>query len=166
MLNNAFRKELIILLGACAAVRPPALRRSKRAEWLYATDIPVLLSECTKEQLESALQGAGWECSEENGWLLLRKDAEEPPEGWYSGRFGPEAACCRSILERHQGRQGCAANEAQRLLIKAGEEGEAAYEEACLVLHRQWAERLRKRLTVPALSIRYFERERTTDHAV
>ena len=61
MLNNAFRKELIILLGACAAVRPPALRRSKRAEWLYATDIPVLLSECTKEQLESALQGAGWE---------------------------------------------------------------------------------------------------------
>lgn len=159
MLNNAFRKELTILLNACAASRPPALRRSKSAEWLYATDIPVLLSGQTKEQLKSALIGAGWEYSEENGWILLRKDAEEPPEGWYSGRFGPEAACCRSILERHQGMPGYAANAAQWLLIKAGEEGEAAYEEACLVLHRQWAEKLRKRLPVPVLSLRYFERE-------
>ena len=159
MLNNAFRKELTILLDACSACRPPALRRSKSAEWLYATDIPVLLSEQKKEQLKSVLMGAGWEYSEENGWILLRKDAEEPPEGWYSGRFGPEAACCRSIQERHQGRTGHAANAAQRLLIKAGEEGEEAYEEACLALHRQWAEKLRKRQPVPVLSLRYFGRE-------
>ena len=167
MLNNALRKELTRLLDACGASRPPAIRRSRRAEWIYATDVPVLLSERAKVQLESALQGAGWEYSEENEWLLLRKDAEEPPEGWFSGRFGPEAACCRSILERHQGRTGCTAvAAAQRVLIKAGEEGETAYEEACLVLHRQWAEMLRKGQPVPALSIRYFEREGITGYAV
>ena len=33
------------------------------------------------------------------------------------------------------------------------------YQEACLALHRQWAEKLRKRQPVPVLSLRYFGRE-------
>ena len=45
---------------------------------------------------------------------------------------------------------------AQRALIKAGEEGGKAYENACQKLHREWAERLRRKEPLPALSLRYF----------
>ena len=82
--------------------------------------------------------------------------AGEPPEDWYEGNFGPEAACCLSLLERHAG-TACGAPEAvQRTLIKAGEEGGKAYETACAELHREWAERLRRGEPLPAVSRRYF----------
>ena len=153
---NALRRELSEKLTAVPTDRPPAVRRSRRDEWLYATDIKLLLSGKAMESLLNELAAEGWEWTEEQGWLLLRKPAEEPPDGWYDGAFGPEAACCASLLDRHPGRPGSAAERAQRALIKAGEEGEKAYEAACACLHREWAERLRCGEPLPALSSRYF----------
>ena len=77
-------------------------------------------------------------------------------EGWYEGPFGPEADCCLSLLVRHPASAGEPSDKAQRMLIKAGEEGEKAYEGACAALHREWAERLRKGDSMPDISQRYF----------
>ena len=153
---NALRKELAALLDDSGARRKPALRRSLREDWLYATDYPVLCSGGMPDTLRDRLEAAGWEMVLDGEWLQLRKPAAEPPENWYEGSFGPEAACCLSLLERHAG-TACGAPEAvQRALIKAGEEGGKAYETACAELHREWAERLRHGEPLPAVSRRYF----------
>lgn len=156
MLNNSLRRQLSGFMNEQQPERQPALRRSRSADWIYASDIPVLLSDESKGRLLGILEKAGWEHLEDGKWLLLRKTAEEPPEDWYSGPFGPEAACCRSILARHPGKQGNTSAAVQRILIKAGEEGAAAYEEACLHVHREWAENLRKGEDIPAISMKYF----------
>ena len=155
---NALRKELTALLNKRPLHRTPAIRRSGQDEWLYATDIPALLSAEETASLREELDAAGWENTQDRGWILLRKEAAEPPEGWYEGTFGPEAACCASLLDRHPGSPESNARAAERLLIKAGEEGPGAYEKACRTLHRQWAERLRRGEPLPSVSRRYFGR--------
>lgn len=158
MVRNALRKELTALLAAPSGNRQPVIRRSLAEAWLYATDLPVLYGGSVPESIFSALDTAGWTCLPENGWLLLAKSAKEPPEDWFDGSFGPEAACCRSLLERHPAMDEEPSEAAQRMLIKAGEEGEKAYEEACATLHREWAGRLRKGRSLPDLDLRYFGR--------
>ena len=157
---NALRKELSALFSRTQPDRTPAVRRSSRDEWLYATDILMLISAAEQERLPAELSRAGWEYTQENSWILLRKDAPEPPEGWYTGGFGPEAACCASLLDRHPDGRVSDAGAAQRSLIKAGEEGGKAYEAACRTLHREWAERLRRKEPLPSLSRGYFEKEK------
>ena len=153
---NGLRKELSALLALSGAQRKPALRRSLREDWLYATDLPGLCSGDIPEELRERLDAAGWENFLDGDWLQLRKPAADPPEDWYEGAFGPEAACCLSLLKRHAGSAGGNPETAQRALIKAGEEGGEAYEAACAGLHRKWAERLRRGEPLPALSRRYF----------
>ena len=155
MVRNALRTELSALLRAPEGSRAPALRRSLRADWLYAADLPALYGGNLPEELPRRLKDAGWVAEPDGGWLQLRKPAPEPPEGWYGGSFGPEAACCLSLLERHRPCDGDP-EPAQRTLIKAGEEGPEAYEAACASLHRDWAECLRRGETLPDLSQRYF----------
>jgi hypothetical protein len=43
------------------------------------------------------------------------------------------------------------------LLIRAGEEGERAYEAACRQLHGEWAERLREKQKLPEVSVLFFK---------
>lgn len=152
---NALRKELITLLNTVPSGRPPVIRRCLDEDWLYTTDLPVLCTEEEKKRAKEKLSGAGWETEECEGWMMMRKSAEEPPEDWYGGCYGPEANCCLSLLDRHADRDENA-GPVQRMLIKAGEEGEKAYEEACAALHRNWAGRLRKKEPLPAVSRRYF----------
>ncbi len=155
---NAWRRELREMLDAAGAPRPPALRRSLREGWLYATDLPGIPGgERTADFLETA-EKRGWKGKREAGWLLLKREAELPPEGWFSGPFGPEAACCRSLLERHGGGAGTAEKEVC-LLVRAGEEGPEAYERACGDIHRAWAERLRKGQGLPGLQAAWFGAE-------
>ena len=156
MIRNAMRNELATLLQAPPESRKPVIRRSLQADWLYATDLPVLFNGTIPEELTDVLASAKWEYIQEEDWLLLRKKAPEPPENWYTGKFGPEACCCRSLLERHSDMSGEPADAVQRTLIKAGEEGSKAYENACLILHREWAERLRRGESLPVVSRRYF----------
>lgn len=155
MVRNALRLELCELLKAPAGSRAPAIRRSLLDEWLYASDLPALYGGSVPEGIMTALESTGWEYAQDNKWLQLRKTAEEPPDNWYEGPFGPEAACCLSLLRRHPV-STLPSDAAQRRLIKAGEEGENAYEDACEAVHREWAERLRTGNALPAISGRYF----------
>ena len=156
MVRNALRKELTVLMTAPPGNRQPVIRRSLKEAWMYATDLPVLYGGQVPDSLLSDLEAAGWSFFPEGDWLLLTKSAKEPPENWYDGPFGPEAACCRSLLGRHPASDSETSGMAERLLIKAGEEGEKAYEEACAILHREWAERLRTGKALPDLDRRYF----------
>ncbi len=152
---NAWRKMLRELLDGAGAPRPPALRRSGAEGYLYASDLPGLVS---MEKVNSFLDKAGetgWKGKTEKGWLLLTRDAKCPPEGWFPGPFGAEAACCRGLLERHE-KGNERDQEAERMLIRAGEEGAEAYEKACAGVHRDWAARLRKREKLPDIDPIYF----------
>ena len=156
MIRNALRKELDTLLKTPAGSRAPAIRRSLREEWLYATDLPALYGGTVPDGIQKALDNAGWEYAPDGKWLQLRKSAKEPPENWFGGTFGPEAACCLSLVRRHPISGGILSDPTERMLIKAGEEGETSYEEACAVIHRAWAANLREGNNLPAISRRYF----------
>lgn len=155
MICNALRKELAALMPAPPDGRMPVIRRSLRPEWLYAADLDILYGGTIPNMPETALAGAGWEFAREGNWLQLRKPAPEPPEDWYCGPFGPEAACCASLLERCRLPREPELH-VQLMLIKAGEEGEKAYEKTCSEIHREWAARLRQGWPLPDLSERYF----------
>ena len=158
MTVNALRNELIPLLQSPPDRRKPVIRRSLRSEWLYWTDLPVLWDGPVPETLLKGLSDAGWEYElKDRSWLELRKDCRTPPDNWYQGPFGPEAGCCGSLLKRHPRSCRSESDSAALLLIKAGETGYSAYEEACAVLHREWAGRLRKHQALPDMDLCYFE---------
>ncbi len=160
-MGNAWRVQLRLLLDRQVAVRPPALRRSPLPDYLYATDLPGL---CSPSALAACCQEAeslGWAWHVERGWLHLRRPAIAPPEGGFCGPFGPEAACCAQLLSRHAGKGGMLPSrweEAAFALIKAGEEGPAAYERVCRALHQSFAECLRRGESLPPLSLSFFGR--------
>ena len=155
---NALRKELKASLTVLPLRRAPVIRRSFHEDWLYATDLPVLCPAREREAVLQTLSCAGWEYKQEGDWIQLRKPSEQPPEGWYGGPFGTEAACCLSLLERHATKTDGTAEAVQRILIKAAEEGDKAYNSACAEIHRNWAERLRKKEPLPAVHRCYFSR--------
>ena len=78
---NALRKELKRLLEPENGRRRPAIRRSLLEDWIYAADLPEFVSGEELEAVCRKLQEAGWETLSEDGWLQLRKPADEPPEG-------------------------------------------------------------------------------------
>ncbi len=156
MRMNALRKELQELIRIPQTTRPPVLRRSLQEDWLYSTDLPSVSDSENLTLFLEAIRNKGWEYTEEKGWILTRKPAEEPPEGWYDGLLGPEAACCLSLLERHEKQATDEPEAIQRTLIKAGEEGEKKYEEVCAGIHRNWAERLRRGEPLPEINRAYF----------
>lgn len=156
---NALRRELNTLTDRDGLRRKPAIRRSMRAEWIYATNLPETAGEEQLEAISEALREAGWESMTEGGWMQLRKAADEPPEGWFDGPFGPEAECCRSLLARHPGRRRENDQRIEYSLIRAGEEGAETYENACRQLHHEWAGRLRKKQKLPDISPAYFSKE-------
>ena len=156
MRGHALRRELNTLLVGTAFTRVPAVRRSLREDWLYASDLPALCTETALQALAVRLAEAGWETMEEQGWLQFRKAVGEPPEPLREGLPGPEAACCRSLLARHPERESVFPMKTVCMLVKAAEEGKNAYENTCAKLHRQWAERLREGKALPAVSLRFF----------
>ena len=155
MRYNALRLELAEILADIGGERKPALRRSRRADRMYATDLAGTPEGPERDAMAGRLRDAGWDVEDEGGWLEMRKRAADPPEGWFDGPFGPEAACCRALLERHpeQGKENFAV---ECRLVKAGEEGQEAYELACREIHGLLAERLRRREKLPGISLRYF----------
>ena len=156
MIRNALRRELTELLSAFPGCRQPVLRRSMQDEWLYATDIPILFNGIVPDALQKSLADAGWEYIQEGNWLHLRKTIQQPPGDWYAGPFGPEAFCCLSLILRHPANSDKSVDSVQRMLVKAGEQGEKAYEDVCAALHREWAVRLRQKIPLPAVSRHYF----------
>lgn len=161
MERNALRKELAELLEGAGGNRRPALRRSLRPDWLYAADLGAACPGPAGEALAEALCRAGWELLEDGEWTQMRKPLRRPPDGWFSGPFGPEAACCASLLERHPDGPEAEGTEAAYRLIKAGEEGAEAVERVCAALHREWAARLRAGEGLPGISPEYFGKRQT-----
>ena len=159
MERNALRKELAELLEQADGKRRPALRRSLLRDWLYAADLAAACPGHAGEALAKELRAAGWETREDGDWTQMRKPVYRPPEGWYSGPFGPEAACCASLLERHPGGPEGEDPGIICRLIKAGEEGPEAVERVCAELHREWAARMRAGKPLPGISREYFARD-------
>ena len=153
---NALRRELSAILSLGEVRRAPALRRSLREDWLYSTDLPGLCSDEIPDCILAGLINAGWEYRIDGEWMQLRKASKEPPEAWFSGPYGPEAACCLSILRRHPERASGKEYSIAFQLIKAGEEGREAYEKACMKLHGVFSERLRQGAGLPDIGLRYF----------
>ena len=158
MQYNALRRELAELLDGGEGERKPAVRRSRREDRIYATDLAGLPEGPERSRAAGRLRAAGWDVLDAGGWLEMRKTAPEPPEGWFEGPFGPEAGCCRALLQRHPERE-CEDPACECRLIKAGEEGRDAYERACREIHGEWAERLRLGQKLPRISGRYFSKE-------
>ena len=160
---NTWRKELRTMLDRMGTSRPPALRRSDRPETLYATDLPLCSDAAQCNEFCRQAAAMGWQCEEEKGWLLLSRSVQNPPEGWFGGPFGTEAGSCCSLLRRADEKKEQENPNRKRmdafLLIKAGEEGPEAYEQACRKLHLDWAERLRKKEALPRLDPRFFGEE-------
>lgn len=152
--QSALRRELRNLLADSALPRPPALRRSRRPDFLFASDLPSFAPPEALASFRQKAEAAGWEAWSSGGWLELRKPLSGPPEGFRPFPPGEESACCESLLCRHPG--GAESREASILLIKAAEEGPAAFEAACRTLHRDFARRLRLGLPLPALSPDFF----------
>ena len=163
---NLLRKELTEFLATVDLYRKPALRRSRKRCFLYATDAPQVMTEEQLSSLIEQLEKRGWQVSRDGGWLQLDKAVTAPPSGWFEGPFGPEAACCRSLLERHGAQTNPAAipedaRDTVRLLLKAGEEGAQAMENCCANLHALWAERLRNRQPLPPVPLSFWLKTET-----
>ena len=161
MTRNAFRKELTALLSSMPCDRPPVIRRSLHDAWLYATDLPILFDGTVPDEAGRSLKALGWEYAPEREWLQLRKEAPEPPEDWFTGLFGKEAACCLSLLDRHDADRAPEDPDEETVnlryrLIKAGEEGPEAYERLCGAIHGEWAARLRQHRALPLISRTFF----------
>lgn len=157
---NKLRQELKSILGETVTLRPAALRRSLRKDYLYATDLPQIADESAIADFRTRAESAGWRTSEENGWIQLDKTGSVQAEDAFPGIAGTEAKCCASLLNRHPNGRRPGERE-RRILIKAGEEGTEAYEKACAVMHREWAAALRHREALPDLTKDWFGGKKT-----
>ncbi len=154
---NALRQEMAQMLGETACRRPPALRRSLKDEWLYATDLPLAAGEEEAAAFRKRAEERGWLTGRDGAWIQMTRESPEPPENGFDGPYGREAVCCASLLRRHTPvADGTEERRIRTMLIKAGEEGAEAYEQACGRVHREWAVRLRKKKALPKVSIRFF----------
>ena len=141
--ENPWRLELRSLLDAAAAARQPALRRSRKADWLFCTDLPLCAPAEAVEAFLARSEALGWECLSEEGWLNLRqRDSLFPDRWWDTAARDGEAACLRGLISRHPELFPSRAQACQ--ILKAWEEGPDRFMAACLSVHRDFALRLRE----------------------
>ena len=148
---NPWRHELQMLLGTVVALRRPALRRSRRPDYLFASDLPGLADPASILSFLTQAHTLGWETFETEGWIHLRRQSSSMPEGWFPFHPEGEAACLNSLLRRHPG-----TSEASReriALLKAREEGPLSLERECRVLHQECARRLRIHAPLPEIQL-------------
>ncbi len=157
---NVWRKELQLMLAKEKTVRPPALRRSLEEAYLYATDLPLLLSPEELADFRERAEQAGWQTERKDCWLQLTRTVCKPPDGWRKGILLTEAAACASLLRRWESRkEGKERPDGQReavLLVKAGETGSKALESVCRKLHGEWAVLLREHRALPEMDLSFF----------
>ena len=152
-----WRAELTDMMVLSGYRREPALRRSKKEQFLFATDYPLTADEKAVLRFIGYAHDAGWHTETDQGWIYLsRKPEMNGEEGMPA--FGPESACCLSLLKRHTGGRIPSDGSAERMLLKAAEEGADAYENACERLHAAWAGLLRKSGTIPDVDERFFHK--------
>lgn len=141
--HNPWREELLTLLGRIFSARKPALRRSLRAEFLFATDLPRCAAEAACRRWIQEATAAGWDCRQFGDWIEIRRADGLPPEGWFPDSPTGEASCVAVLLRQHP--EEALSREELHTLLKAREAGPGPWEEACRTLHRSLAARLRER---------------------
>ena len=151
---NDWRQQLTALLEEGSWTRKPALRRSRLAEAMYATDLPLFSSEEEVNGFLFRLKEAGWKGWIQDGWLQMVPMGLTFPKCVYEGSFGREATACGSLLARHP--RGTVEMETAFRLVKAGEEGPDAFERTCGQLHQEWAIRLRNHEPLPDIPVSWF----------
>ena len=156
---NQLRTQIRAMLNRCADGRAPALRRSRRPEFLYAADLPLSSSPEAVDRFLSLAREEGWKTETADGWVYLDRPVIRPPENGFSGPYGPEAACCLSLIRRHGKKAEDPEHSAEGSLVKAGEEGSREYERVCGILHAQWAEALRNGEMIPDVDPGFFGEE-------
>ena len=154
-----WRDELTEMMISSGCVRMPAIRRSNRDHYLFATDYPSKADQKAMYVFIDRAVDAGWHIETVRGWIHLDRKAvfeaaETVPEP------GPEAFCCLSLLERHPDNRKQSDGSAERLLLKAMEEGRETYERTCEILHAEWAVLLRKMNGLPDIDHRFFGGEK------
>ena len=150
-----WREEVMSLLLSTGFNRVPALRRSNRKEFLLATDFPQKADGKAVEKFLDEAGRAGWRTIIADGWIHLDRPAVY--EGADAAPVqGSEAACCLSLLERQGTKTSQSDGSSERALLKALEEGPAAYERICGVLHTRWAESMRTKKGIPDIDKRFF----------
>jgi len=149
-----WREELLQLMAESGYDRTPALRRSRKSDYLFATDYPCAAgSSCVAHFLNTAGKN-GWHAAIEKDWIHLDREpvfeaADEPPAQT------PEAVCCLSLLQRER-EKSPSDGSAERMILKALEEGTDAYEKTCATLHARWAAMLRQKQPLPDVDKRFF----------
>ena len=158
---NKLRKEMQEMLATAETDRPPALRRSLREEYLYATDLPQAAAEEAVSAFRRRAEEAGWHTEAENGWILLDPPCAALQETVFRGACGCEAKACISLLRRHpEGRRP--GQREIRMLAKAAEESTDAFEKTCAALHREWAAALRQGEPLPEIPVSIFREGQET----
>ena len=158
MAPNKLREALRKLMAAADTTRPPALRRSRREDWLYATDLPRTAERDQTEAFRKQAEKAGWRTEEKNGWIEMDLPGALPQDTGFRGPLGEEARACASLLRRHPAGRVPGDRE-RRMLTKAAEEGTEAFEKTCRLLHREWAATLRERKGLPEIPEKIFQEE-------
>ena len=124
---NELRKEILKLLDETECSRPAVLRRSRKEDYLYTTDLPQAASADAVTGFRRRAENAGWKTSAERGWVELDRIPETLPAGIIPDRTGTEARCCALILRMHPESRRNGDRE-KRILLKAAEENAEAYE--------------------------------------
>ena len=153
-----WRKEITDMMISSGYRRTPALRRSDKEQFLFATDYPLAADDQDVLRFIGYAHEAGWQTETDHGWIYLSRKPELN-EGDGLPAPGPESACCLSLLKRHAGDRILSDGSAERMLLKAAEEGADAYENACERLHYTWAGMLRESGTIPDIDERFFQKE-------
>ena len=143
-------RQLQLLIFRTGPERKPALRRSDSEDFLYASDLPGLLSGEALEGFLHDLQEAGWSWKLTGDWLLM---APDPGNGEIRAERSPEAAAVVSLLERHP--EHTDGDREWRTLVKACEQGGEKEKKAFRMLHGELAQALREHRKLPDLRIRW-----------
>ena len=75
-------------MAAADTTRPPALRRSRREDWLYATDLPRTAERDQTEAFRKQAEKAGWRTEEKNGWIEMDLPGALPQDPGFRGPLG------------------------------------------------------------------------------
>ena len=134
------RQEARRMLTACAAKRPPALRRCLTPDALLATDLPLCAGSAEVEAFIRRAAAAGWAVKRQGDWLTLDHPLALCPADLPDSA---EGEACRSLLARHPGLT--LPSPLLRRLWKAMDAGRI--EEALWPLHQALAAALREGLS-------------------
>ena len=149
-----WREELMQLMGESGYRRLPALRRSSKEMWLFATDYPQAADNQSVQRLLDMLREVGWKAELDAGWVFIDRfpvyeASEEQPFRT------PEACCCLSLIKRNLNKMPSDGS-IERKILKALEEGKDAYDRICTDVHAQWAALLRQHKDLPDIDQRFF----------